>query len=395
MIANRKSRNHYFRAFKYIGAGLMLFSLYANAQPVHVQVERPGGIEYGAGNSVGKGPECYIITPFHVIEGAGKNAITVTSRKNKRAKARVIKYIQDFDAALLKAQGNHNLDCPEDWDDGSGVAEKIDNAPFLISKKLNSNGRIEQNRLFVSGLTPETIELEPYDARNKLQEGDSGSSVYAGKRMVGMVVSVDTATGEVMAVSQRQLHGLFGADVLFQGRQKAVLVPFVYNRAENVYATSAAHDYLSERTPFELQESAARSRQQISKGELPGIPDGFDYVISGTILELTGKRVNNPDYKPEDNKEKKSSFKDTFLKSLKKSFTKKDESARYLWNYNVDIEIQVMETSSSKHSRNLERLVYQVTGDSTNAKEMQKSMIRKAVIDSMEKTFNKFGLPMN
>lgn len=375
--------------------GLLLLSFHANAQPVHVQVEKPGGIEYGAGNSVGKGPECFIVTPFHVIEGAGKNAITVTSRKNKRAKVRVIKYIQDFDAALLKVQGNPNFDCPEDWDDGSGIGAKIDNTSFLVSKKLNGNGRIEQNRLFVSGITAETIEMEPFNERSKLQEGDSGSSVYAGNRLVGMVVSVDTATGEVMAVNQRQLHGLFGGDVLFQGRQKAVLVPFIYNRSENVYATSAAHDYLSERTPFALQESAARSRQQLAKGDLPDVPDGIDYVISGKILEVTGKRVNNPDYKPEKKNEKKNGFKDLFLKSLKKTFTNKDESSRYLWNYHVDIEVQVLETSSNNHTRNLERLAYQVADDGSNARELQKSMIRKAVIEGMEKTFKKYGLPLN
>ncbi|MES9971886.1 MAG: hypothetical protein ABW092_17770 [Candidatus Thiodiazotropha sp.] len=380
-----------------IGFSLFLNTAHIQAQPVHVQVDGAGGIEYGAGISVGKGEECFIITPSHVIEGAGKNAITVTNLKGKRAKARVLKQVMDFDAALLKLQDSSNFDCPEDWDTGTGLGKKIENAPFLISKKVNDNGRVEQNRLFVSGLSAETIELEPYNERSKLQEGDSGSSVYAASHLVGMVISVDTATGEVIAVSQSQLHGLFGKDVLLQNTQIAMLVPFIYNRAENVYATSAAFEYLEQKTPFRLQESQPRTRQQISKGETPTAPEGVDYVISGKILDLTSKRVKNPDYKPEkkqtNQKDKKQSFKDMFVASLKKSLTNKNQSYRYFRKYNIDIEVQVQDASSNKYARNLERVAYQVPEDGTHVNELNKVMIRNAVIYGLDRTFKKYGLP--
>jgi len=360
--------------------------------PVHVQVDRSGSAEYGAGFSVGRESECFIVTPFHVVEGAGTDEITVTDGKGRRDKASIVKFIQDFDAALLKVSGQVTIDCPADWDDGANSSGEIEGAMFLVAKKVNSNGRTEQNRLFVSGISAEMIDLEPFDDRNTLQEGDSGSSVYAGNRLVGMVVSVDTATGNVMAVTQGQIHGLFGADVLPQGQRTALVFPFLYQRAENVYATMAAYDYIAQRTPLGVMESGPLSPQQIAAGAMPAVPPGADYAVFGTIVELTSKRVTNPYYKRPDGKKK--SFGDIFVDSLKESVTKRNENVQYLRNFNVDIEINVINVGDRTRARNLERRSYQVPDDGADPRELEKSAIRSAVIESLELTFQKYGLPL-
>lgn len=364
----------------------------AFALPVHVQVDRAGATEYGAGMSVGRGSECFIVTPFHVVEGADASEITITDAKGRRAKAGMVKFIQDFDAALLKVSGGVDIDCPSDWDDGDGVSGNIEGAMFLVAKKVNSNGRTEQNRLFVSGISAEMIDLEPFDERNTLQEGDSGSSVYAGNRLVGMVVSVDTATGSVVAVTQSQIHGLFGADVLEQGQRTALVFPFVYNRAENVYATMAAYDYVGQRTPLAVVESGPLTPQQISTGAMPAIPTGVDFAVSGRVVELTTARVTNPHYKRPDGKKK--SFGDIFVDSLKNSVSKRNEDVQYLRTFNIDIEVTVIDVNDNSRARNLERRSYQVPDDGADAREMEKTAIRNAVIESLELTFRKYNLPL-
>jgi len=374
-------------------AALLIGASTVSALPVHIQVDRGGGPEYGAGFSVGKESECFIVTPFHVIEGADGEDITITDAKGRRANATVVKAIQDFDAALLKVTGQVTIDCPADWDDGGNSSNDIEGASFLISKKVNSNGRTEQNRLFVSGISAEIIDLEPFDDRNKLQEGDSGSSIYAGQRLVGMVTSVETATGAITALTQSQIHGLFGGDVLVKGQRVAVVYPFIYNRAENVYATMAAFDYIGQRTPLAVMESAPMTPQQIATGMLPAVPPGVDYTVAGSIVELTSQRIANPHYNPQ-NANKKKSFGDIFVDSLKKSVTKIDESVRYLRVYNIDVEVTVIDVAGNSRARNLERRSYQVPDDGANARELEKSAIRSAVIESLELTFRKYGLPL-
>jgi hypothetical protein len=44
-----------------------LTTLGANAGIVHIQVQQRAGTEFGAGYTVGRGQECFIITPFHVV----------------------------------------------------------------------------------------------------------------------------------------------------------------------------------------------------------------------------------------------------------------------------------------------------------------------------------------
>jgi hypothetical protein len=303
----------------------------------------------------------------------------------------MVKFIQDFDSALLKVSGGE-IDCPADWDDGDGANGAIEGAMFLVAKKVNSNGRIEQNRLFVSGISAEMIDLEPFDERNTLQKGDSGSSVYAGNRLVGMVISVDTPTGSVIAVTQSQIHGLFGADVLEQGQRTALVFPFVYNRAENVYATMAAYDYVGQRTPLAVIESGPLTPQQISTGAMPAIPTGVDFAVSGKVVELTTARVANPHYKRPDGKKK--SFGDIFVDSLKNSVTKRNEDVQYLRTFNIDVEVTVIDVNDNSRARNLERRSYQLPDDGTDVRELEKTAIRTAIIESLELTFRKYNLPL-
>lgn len=377
--------------------GLLVFYLLTlghsvSALPVHIQIVRGGDIEYGAGFSVGKESECFVVAPLHVVEDTSADQVTVTDGKGRRANAQIVKSIDTFDVALLKIVGGVQFECPEDWDDGSNSAGDIDNAEFLIAKKINSNGRTEKNRLFVSAMSAEQLELEPWDEKNKIQEGDSGTSVYAGKRLVGMIVSVDTRSGDVIAISQSQIHGLFGGDVLPQARRTVLLYPFFQRNRENVYATMAAYDYVALRTPLTLMEPESVDARALARGQLPPTPPGIDYVVTGKIVSVLSKRVRNPYYKKSDGK--KRSIGDMFISSLKKSVTKRNETSQYLRSYNIDVEVTVQDIVTNRRARNLERLSYDMPEDGAAEGEMRKTAVRKAVLDSMEITFSKYRLPL-
>ena len=193
----------------------------ASAGLVHIQVQQRAGMEFGAGYTVGRGSDCFVVTPFHVVQFAGADSITVTDAKGSSAKARLLKGSEEFDAGLLQVAVPHTLDCPADWSDGANASTAIGGAPFLVARKVDDNGRVMQTRFFASSTSREQVELQPFGANDELREGDSGSTLYAGDQVVGLVVSVDTESKVAVALTQSQIHGLFGADVLPAARRTA------------------------------------------------------------------------------------------------------------------------------------------------------------------------------
>ena len=88
-----------------------------------------------------------------------------------------------------------------------------------------------QTRFFPSSASREQVELQPFGANDELREGDSGSTLYAGDQVVGLVVSVDTESKVAVALTQSQIHGLFGGDVLPAARRTAALQSFMFRGA--------------------------------------------------------------------------------------------------------------------------------------------------------------------
>ena len=202
------------------GAAVLLVADAASAGLVHIQVQQRAGTEFGAGYTVGRGSDCFVVTPFHVVQFAGADSITITDAKGSSAKARLLKGSEEFDAGLLQVAVPHTLDCPADWSDGANAAGAIGGAPFLVARKVDDTGRVMQTRFFASSASREQVELQPFGPNDALREGDSGSTLYAGDQVVGLVVSVDTKSGVALALTQSQIHGLFGGDVLPGARRR-------------------------------------------------------------------------------------------------------------------------------------------------------------------------------
>ena len=245
MKHTRRNRSRSVLTWALGGAVLISAAESALAGIVHIQIAKRSATEYGAGYTVGRGSDCFIVTPYHVVQFAAADGISVTDTKGSTAKARLLKGSEEFDAALLQVAVPHTLDCPADWSDGSNAASAIGGAPFLVARKVDDNGRVMQTRLFAASTTREQIELQPFGKNDELREGDSGSALYAGADLVGLVTAVDTKTKQAKALTQAQIHGLFGADVLPGAARTAVLKPLTVRKAENPYATAAAHDYLT------------------------------------------------------------------------------------------------------------------------------------------------------
>ena len=372
-----------------LGGALAFPAVGAMAGIVHIQIAKRSATEYGAGYTVGRGSDCFVVTPFHVVQFATADAITVTDTKGSTAKARLLKGSEEFDAALLQVAVPHTLDCPADWSDGANAANAIGGAPFLIARKVDDNGRVMQTRLFAASTTREQIELKPYAQNDELREGDSGSALYAGTELVGLVTSVDTKTKQARALTQGQLHGLFGGDVLPGASRTAVLKPLTVRKAENPYATAAAHDFLT-----------GAQVQLVSNGSDGKPPLGAQYVIAGTVVDVTSSRIANPDYKaPERAAKDDNSVGQQILKGLQKRVNssvnnalQRNTESQYLTVFNIDVQFEITKVQDSSKQVNLERRSYKFPELGATAADMEKTAVSTAVREALEATLKKYPL---
>ena len=372
-----------------LAAVLACFATSATAGIVHIQIAKRGGTEYGAGYTVGRGSDCFVVTPFHVVQFAAADAITVTDTKGSTAKARLLKGSEEFDAALLQVAVPHTLDCPADWSDGASAANAIGSAQFLVARKVDDNGRVMQTRLFAASTTREQLELQPFGQNDELREGDSGSALYAGSELVGLVTAVDTKTKQAKALTQAQIHGLFGADVLPGATRTAVLKPLTVRKAENPYATAAAHDYLSG-AQVQLLSTAADGKP----------PQGTQYVIAGTVVDVTSSRIVNPDYKaPERAKKDDDNIGQQLFKTLQKRVNssvndalQRNTESQYLTVFNVDVQFEITKVLDNQKQVNLERRSYKFPELGATAADMEKTAVSTAVREALEATLKKYPL---
>jgi hypothetical protein len=362
----------------------------ADAAIVHVQVQQRAGMEFGAGYTIGRDAECFIITPFHVVQFAPADSITVTDAQGVSAKAKLVKGSEEFDAALLQVTDAATIDCPAEWTDGASAVTAIGSAPFLVARKVDDNGRVMQTRFFASSTSRELVELQPFGPTDELREGDSGSSLYAGDQLVGMIISVDTQSKQAVALTQGQIHGLFGADVLPGARRTALVQPFTYRRVENAYATVAAREYLVGAAQLELQTPAADG----------SVPAGTQFVFSGQIVDVTSTRIVNPNYKPPEKESDSDSLGRQLFRNLERRVTEevaesfdRNMDAQYLRVYNVDVQVEVHALANDSRIVNLERRSFEMPeSGAATAADMEKTAVTSAVKEALALTFEKYSL---
>jgi hypothetical protein len=372
-----------------LGIALLQAAASASAGLVHVHVQQRAGSEFGSGYTVGRGADCFVVTPFHVVKFAPADGIVVTDAKGSSAKARLLKGSEEFDAGLLQVAVPHTLDCPADWSDGAGAAAAIGAAPFLVARRVDDTARVTQMRLFAASVSREHVELTPYAQGDELREGDSGSALFAGDQLVGLVISVDTRSRRALALTQGQIHGLFGADVLPGARKKTVLQPFTFRRAEEPYATVAAREYLASTPALELMSPGADGKN----------PAGADYIIGGQVVDLSSARRPNPDYKPPERTNDDESLGRQLFRTLERRVASEvDEAldrnteARYLQVFSIDVQVEITNVADNTKVVNLERRTYEIPVGDVSTADMQKGAVAEAVGEALALTLQKHPL---
>jgi len=361
------------------------------AAPVHISVKTlMGSQEYGAGISVGKGTRCFVVAPLHVVEVA--QTITITDRRGNSALATRYQSPDGVDAILLKVEDNHKLDCPEDWDDGAAAEDALYDAAFLVSKKVKAGG-MDQHRFFPGNVTSTTIGVQPYGPgkSDQLVEGDSGSALYANNLPLGMIVSVDTSTGEGEAIKQSHLHSLFSNFMLDASATLVLIEPVYQNNQENPYATSAAAQFVTTKTPWtpmQLGSVAARNNLQSEiRGTDATYPEDIQFVIQSKIIANQSRTVLNPNY---DAKKAQTS---NVGEQLMNRVSARD--FRYYLVTNVDVEVTVIDAETRQRTSHVERSEFKdPMTDDANQNELSNDAVVRGTVDAIQAAIGKLGVPI-
>jgi hypothetical protein len=208
--------------------------------------------------------------------------------------------------------------------------------------------------------------------------------------VVGLVVSVDTDSRVAVALTQGQIHGLFGADVLLAARRTAVMQPFTLRNADEPYSTVAAREYLTTAAGLELVNAAADG----------SAPAGAVFLVAGQIVDLQATRQANPSYKPPEKPTGDESIGRQLFRGLERRVSSevdealdRNSEAQYLQVFNVDVQVEITKLADNTKVVNLERRSYEMAeiGGATAA-DLQKTALENAARDTLALTLEKYPL---
>lgn len=170
--------------------------LLAAAPPALAEpLELRSGTEVGAGTGFRRGDVCLVLTAEHVVRDARE--IEVKDRTGGRGTGKVTYANREYDVALVELDPGFANACTERWPDVAWMtAARWTTSTTLDARRHYPDGRESNIRLRWTGGTNDLLNLTATD-KSGIVSSDSGSLVYQGERVVGLVRAVDTGTSTV------------------------------------------------------------------------------------------------------------------------------------------------------------------------------------------------------
>ena len=214
------------------------------AEPVEVRQE--GSI--GAGYSFRRGSTCHVITANHVVRELGAR-VTVEDKTGARGVGDRTFTSEESDLALISLLDNSSVACTTQWPDGAWMrSATFSGSNAFRAVRHYTSGREAIVRLVHAGGDRNYFSLAPADKLN-IRESDSGASVEFEGKLVGIVLSVDTATDRVKVLRFDRIDELLGERL--RGAAVARIVRFlgvVQRGVENPTWTKYMEAWITEKS---------------------------------------------------------------------------------------------------------------------------------------------------
>lgn len=317
----------------------------AGAAPVHVKVT-DGSQEKGGGFTIRNGDRCYAVTAAHVVNTATDIVVIDQNGREEKAKIKLAEHADYIDLALLSVEfRNLALECSEDWPDAAMAKQLIKRTlnstrRHVVARVMDDTGRLTNKDLTLESGDDQDLVLVPARDGHKIEPGDSGSPIYADGELIGIIRSVDKATGRVMATPQTVVDGSFRTTVIRTRRPLVALASVNYGNKRHHHATDAARQFFRRKNGLDVADAGSDRKSGLK------IPNGASYVVRGDIRAYKVARQANPNYAPPSKGRKNNTstlldeFHDAVVKGQQQS-SRKSAAAKYINTYSLDIEFRI------------------------------------------------------
>lgn len=174
--------------------GILLFARFVCASDVYLKMDDN---VFGQGIMRQRGHECLVITPAHVVEDALKIEATTADRSTYPAET-----LELFpgDIAVLRLGGDNAPPCRSaSWSSKSSLAVLLETEKQGELRTMLADGSIRITEVDIVGYDKfRNINVRPRNREDGLAKGASGSPLYIGGQLAGMLLSVQNDIGHVI-----------------------------------------------------------------------------------------------------------------------------------------------------------------------------------------------------
>jgi hypothetical protein len=175
-----------------------LLSLHVPCLAQQVFVKAPGGRE-GRGIARSRYQDCFVIAPWHVIQG--KPGSVVVGEKGIQAEAEIAYDLQSDDITILKLTPADRQICSGSaWPPTTDLEQFLKQGGETLIRSRNPDGSLSQIQVTVEEINDTFLTLLPGLTSKPITEGLSGSSVILNGRLVGLLLSTGQKDGRGTAV---------------------------------------------------------------------------------------------------------------------------------------------------------------------------------------------------
>ena len=159
---------------------------------VHIQARQTG-----QGMLRGRGAECFVVAPYHVVEGS-TGAVRVVGGRSSQAKAEVSRQLPG-DLAILRVEAAGALPCA-DWAPPENLSALLRGQSAGTLSMREGDGSQTLMPVTFRGIDDEMIFVRPTRPDDQISKSMSGGSLLVNGVVVGMLLSVDAGVGNVYQI---------------------------------------------------------------------------------------------------------------------------------------------------------------------------------------------------
>jgi len=245
---------------------------------VHVQARQTG-----QGVLRARGAECFVVTPYHVVEGTTE-AVRLSGGRSSQSKAEVLRQLPG-DLAILRVETAGSLPCA-DWTPPADLAGLLRSQTAGTLSVREADGSQTLMPVTFRGIDDEAVFVRPTRSDDQISKSMSGGSLLVNGVVVGMLLSVDDGVGYVYQIDDimRVSAGFFARSSTPTGDAKFVGEYNLGGAIAKIQPSGGGLQYIQAGNPVHTLVSSGERR--FTSPTIPGATLEFRLDDAGDVDSL-------------------------------------------------------------------------------------------------------------